>query len=70
MSNRIRQGTLDEPQREAGGDIKIIRHCLDGAIIRDSLRQPHTIEIHCVSGNRLEALKRSLLRLQEDGPDR
>jgi hypothetical protein len=68
--NHIRQGTIDEPQREADGDVRVIRHALDGGVIRDSLRQPHTIEIHCVSGNRLEALKAALKRLQDDGPDR
>jgi hypothetical protein len=73
MSAHIRQGTIDEPQREAGGDIKVLRHGLEDATIhlgtpRGSIRD--TITIRCVSGNRAMAVEAALKRLQEDGPDR
>jgi hypothetical protein len=67
MSAHIRQGTLDEPQREAGGDIKVMRHGLDDAHIARATR---TISITCVSQNRAMAVEAALKRLQEDGPDR
>lgn len=64
----IKEGTLDTPQRPAGSDIKVIRHCLDGASL--AYRGPFTIEVTCVSQNRADALKQALDRLQQDGPDR
>jgi hypothetical protein len=64
----IKAGTLDTPQRPAGGDIKVMRHCLDGASL--AYRGPFTIEVKCASQNRADALRQALERLQQDGPDR